>query len=121
MTVGEWLRTRLPQPPAALMGRLSDVLGPDLGLPAEQAPEVCLRAGERLAAELLGNNSTSRESALDLLTADALVTYAFEAASSTPSEIDARAAAAMMRIAAIGGAGVGVGVGVAAPRMDSPA
>jgi hypothetical protein len=92
----------LPQPPAALVGRLDAVLGADVDLSAEQAPEVCLRAGERLAAELLANNSTSRDSALDLLTADALVTYAFEAASSAPAGIDARAAAAMKRIAAIG-------------------
>jgi hypothetical protein len=112
VTVGEWLSTRQPQPPAALLRRLEAVLGAELARPAAETPEVCLRAGERLAAELLVSNSTSRDSALDLLTADALVTYAFEAASNAPADIDAHAAGAMMRIAAIA---------VAASPLGSPA
>ena len=102
MTVGEWLRTRAPQPPEALAVRLDAVLGESLMLSSHQIPEVFLAAGERLVAELLRSNSTSRDSALDLLTADALVTYAFEAASDTPSAIEGRASAAMTRIAALG-------------------
>ncbi|MEP6733433.1 MAG: hypothetical protein ABJE10_22505 [bacterium] len=104
MTVGEWLRTRAQQPPAALAARLDAVLGNSLSLSSERTPDVCLAAGEHLVAELLRNNSTSRDSALDLLTADALVTYAFEAASESPSAIEARASAAMTRIAALGAA-----------------
>ena len=104
MTVSDWLRAREPQPPAALSARLNAVLGESLTASAGELSEIFLFAGERLVAELLRSNSTSRDSALDLLTADALVTYAFEAASETPSLIESRAAAAMQRIAALGAA-----------------
>ena len=104
MTVGDWLRAREPQPPAALSARLDAVLGESLCASAEQLPEIFLAAGERLVSDLLLSNSTSRDSALDLLTADALMTYAFEAASDTPSSINARATDAMTRIAALGAA-----------------
>ena len=102
MTVSDWLRAREPQPPPALSARLEAVLGASLAEPAEEVSDVFLSAGERLVSELLRSNSTSRDSALDLLTADALVTYAFEAASDTPSAIEACAAAAMSRIGALG-------------------
>ena len=101
MTVAEWLRSRAPQPPEALAARLDAVLGESLALPSVAIPEVFLEKGERLVAELLQSQNTARHSALDLLTADALVTYAFEAASETPSAIEARASAAMTRIAAL--------------------
>jgi hypothetical protein len=54
-------------------------------------------------AEVLADGCTARDAALDLLTADALVTYAFEAAAESPREVDAIAAEAMQRIARIGG------------------
>jgi hypothetical protein len=101
MTVGEWLALRQPAPPPALVARLEAVLGDDLGAGATTATEVCLRAAERLVAELLRGDCSSRESALDLLTADALVTYAFEAAADAPATLAATASAAMQRIAAI--------------------
>jgi len=104
VTVGEWLRSRTPPPPAALSARLDEVLRASLHEPAERVPAVCLAAGERLAAELLSSNSTARNSALDLLTADALVTYAFEAAGEMASGIEAHASSAMRRISAIGAA-----------------
>jgi hypothetical protein len=104
VTVGEWLAARSPRPPSALEARIACVLADSLALDADALPDICLAAGERLAAELLRSNSTSRDSALDLLTADALLTYAFEAASETPRSIDARAAAAMARIAELGAA-----------------
>ncbi|MEO8334575.1 MAG: hypothetical protein ABI664_06370 [bacterium] len=101
MTVAEWLRSRASRPPEVLSARLDAVLGESLELPAETIPEVFLEKGERLVAELLNTHSTSRNSALDLLTADALVTYAFEAASESPSGVEERASAAMARIAAL--------------------
>ena len=57
---------------------------------------------ERLVGGLLAGDCTSRDCALDLLTADALVTYAFEAAEQSPGDLVPRAAAAMRRIAALG-------------------
>ena len=102
MTVGDWLRTCTLRPPDALSVRIEAVLGPAQHEPAESLPEICLGAAERLVAGLLESGSTSRDTALDLLTADALVTYAFEAAGAQPETIAARADAAMARIAAIG-------------------
>lgn len=102
MTVGEWLRTRRPQPPDALAARLELVLGAGMQRSVSEAPDLFLACGERLVGELLRSRSTSRDSALDLLTADALVTYAFEAASHAPAAIGARAHDAMVRMAALG-------------------
>ena len=107
MTVDEWLRSRTPAPPPALAARLRDVLGASCEEPSARAPEACLAAAERLLAELLRSHSTTRGSALDLLTADALVTYAFEAAGESAAGIEARAASAMARISALGSAVAG--------------
>ncbi len=101
MTVADWLRGRTPPPPAGLEGRVASVLGESLARPVAEAPAHFLAAGERLLEELIRNNSTSRASALDLLTADALVTYAFEACSDSPSRIDDLAAGAMLRIGSV--------------------
>jgi hypothetical protein len=99
MTVGEWLAARTPRPPDALRARLESQLGDALGDDVREAPSRFLAAGERLVAALLAGGSTTRGSALDLLAADALVTYAFEAASDAPADLAERAADAMVRIA----------------------
>ena len=106
MTVGEWLHARTPRPPAALTARLEVVLADSLREPSERVPEMFLAAAERVVAELLRNDNTSRDSALDLLTADALLTYAFEAAGREVSTISQRATEAMTRIAALGDTGL---------------
>ncbi|MHB1225625.1 MAG: hypothetical protein ACYC2G_16480 [Gemmatimonadaceae bacterium] len=58
-----------------------------------------LAAGEALLAAVLGADAGSRDTALDLLTADALVTHAFERAADAPAALPALADAAMRRIA----------------------
>jgi hypothetical protein len=103
MILARWLDSRRPLPPAALRARIDAALGRDLLADADDVAEVLLAAGERLVRSLLGDEATSRASALDLLAADALVTYAFEAASERPAELSSRAATAMARIAALGG------------------
>ena len=50
---------------------------------------------------MLNGSAMERASALDLLAADACVTYAFEAAADEPQSIGDRAAHAKRRIAAI--------------------
>ena len=102
MNLAGWLDARRPVPPPALRARIDDALGDSLQSDANDALESCLSAGERLVESLLRANATTRESALDLLAADALVTYAFEAGSERPRELAARARDAMARIAAIG-------------------
>ncbi|MDB4880843.1 MAG: hypothetical protein JWL60_2289 [Gemmatimonadetes bacterium] len=103
-TIADWLSARTPRPPDALRARLDAALGADLARDASEASDRLLAAGEALAAALLRAGSTSRGSALDLLAADALVTYAFEAASESPADIAERATAAMARIASLGAA-----------------
>ena len=102
MTLSAWLDSRRPVPPPALRARIDGALGETLRSDAGDALESCLSAGERLVETLLRNNATTRDSALDLLAADALVTYAFEAGSDRPRELAARARDAMMRIASLG-------------------
>lgn len=58
-----------------------------------------MAAGEALLAQHLASDTTSRDSALDLLAVDALVTYAFEAAADQPELLVQRAASAMQRVA----------------------
>jgi hypothetical protein len=104
MTLAAWLDARRPIPPAALRARIDAALGSDLQMDSGAAAEILLAAGERLVRSLLVEEATSRESAIDLLAADALVTYAFEAASERPTDLSRRAATAMARIASLGGA-----------------
>jgi hypothetical protein len=101
MTVGQWLDARRPAPPPLLAERLRQLLGDGARQDAGEAADVCLAAGERLLAALMRAEPASRETALNLLAADALVTYAFEAASVEPWSLDERAAAAMQRISAL--------------------
>lgn len=104
MILAQWLDLRRPVPPPALRARLDAALGADLHADSADLSETLLAAGERLVRDLLAVDATSRDSALDLLAADALVTYAFEAASERPVDLARRAAAAMARIARLGGA-----------------
>jgi len=102
MILARWLDSRRPLPPTALRARIDTALGSDLLADVDDVAESLLAAGERLVGSLLDDEATSRGSALDLLAADALVTYAFEAASERPAELSGRAGAAMARIAALG-------------------
>ena len=102
MTVAEWVETRTPAPPETLLGRVLAALGPGGRDDAALAPERCLDAAERIVGGLLRDGRTGRESAPDLLAADALVTYAFEAASDDPSRLADCARAAMRRLAEVG-------------------
>jgi hypothetical protein len=99
VTLAAWLRERTPTPPAELTARLEQTLGERCGANASQAPDLCIAAAEELLRELLSRPSAGRESALDLLTVDALVTYAFEAASAEADTLTFRAEQAMARLA----------------------
>jgi hypothetical protein len=101
-TVGEWLAAREPLPPPALSARLRELLGAAvLAADAREAPELLLRTGEAVLARLLREAATTRESALDLLAADALVTYAFESAGEVPETLPDRVTRAMVSIARV--------------------
>jgi hypothetical protein len=102
-TVADWLLQREPVPPDALLRRLLETLGVDAQREAAEAAEVCLAAGERLVGSVLEDDDASRDTALDLLAADAFVTYAFEASSAAPDELSRLATRAMTRMASLGG------------------
>lgn len=99
---GRWISAHAEQPPAALRARLDSLVGGDALLAGDApVPAALLHAGTGLLATILGSGSTQRDAALDLLTADALVTYAFEAAADDPGSLDAQAASAMRTISAL--------------------
>ena len=101
MTLDAWLQSRVPAPPPALAKRIREALSATSSPPEAPSAEVLLHAGEQLLATLLGADHLTRNAAVDLLTADALVTYAFEAAASEPDRIQQRAQEAMARLAAL--------------------
>ena len=100
MNLREWLHARTPAPPDRLLTRVEEVLGERCERDANEGAELCLAAADELLRDLLSRKSAGRESALDLLTVDALVTYAFEAASASADELGIRATDAMQRFAA---------------------
>jgi hypothetical protein len=70
-----WLASRRPAPPAALHARLTAAVADG----AEPLPQHLARLGGELLAWVARHPAGGRELALDLLAADAFVTYAFEA------------------------------------------
>jgi hypothetical protein len=96
--------------PTALTDRVSALLAAHPEWTALPRPEALTRAAEALLAGVLarsGDEAAARDraNALDLLAADACITWAFEAISEVPhiDELPARATAAMQRILALTG------------------
>ena len=83
MTVRQWIARQAP-PPDALRARVIELIGHGGDDPVDATPRVCLAAASAHLASIIRERRYERESALDLLAVDALVTYAFEHASSTP-------------------------------------
>lgn len=100
MTLRAWLRERTPPPPPRLAARIEETLGDRCEQDDAEATDLCVSAAGELLRELLARPSAGRESALDLLAVDALVTYAFEAASREPASLAVHATNAMSRLAA---------------------
>lgn len=84
-----WLDARRPVPPPTLREHLITLV-PDA---SENGPDQLVDAGVALLARVLDRSEGGRELALDLLAADALVTYAFEA----QAEVDTAGLAALAR------------------------
>jgi hypothetical protein len=100
VTLGHWLSERSAEVPPRLAARIDEALGARRDAKGGDVAAQCLDAAEALLRELLSRDATGRESALDLLTVDALVTYAFEAASKDPARVEQLAAEAARRLAA---------------------
>jgi hypothetical protein len=101
VTLGDWLSERSGAVPPRLSARVNEALGERLQSPCADAIRHCVDAAGELLRDLLARSSTGRDSALDLLTVDALVTYAFEAASDQSDMLSERAVAAARRFAAV--------------------
>ena len=97
INVREWLASREPKPPAALGARLSEIAGTTkcATLPALSAILVVF------AGDLLRGLGDDRNAAGDLLAADALITYALEAAAEDCASMDAVAGIAMTAMAGL--------------------
>jgi hypothetical protein len=86
---------RNASPPEELASAMQSALDNN---PTPTAPEV-LEAAERLLDRVLRTDCESRESALDLLTVDALMTHALAIAAKDPNLLEEFPEQAMRRIA----------------------
>jgi len=84
MNDSEWLRTRRPTPPSKLSARVQVAVGQASEESTTSRSERLASAAAAILAPLLqpdaGDVPRSRDVAIDLLAADALVTYAIESA-----------------------------------------
>jgi hypothetical protein len=86
--LGEWLASRIPAPPENLLERMRAEIE-RLGISgADVSAQNLADAGASILKSLDERGCSDRSSALDLLAADALFTYAFEAASQSAKDVD---------------------------------
>lgn len=98
----EWIKSREPRPPAALVARMERALD-EIPAPEPQSISSQLLA---VAIGILARGDASAASgralaALDLLAADALITYAMESASDDCASIAAAAESAIRTICSL--------------------
>ena len=96
IVVGDWLASREPSPPPELSARLAEVVGTTVCADAAELPDVLAVASQRLLAGLCDD----RSAALDLLAADALITYALEAAADNRADVEGAAGRVIAAISA---------------------
>lgn len=102
MSHASWVGAAGSESPGALVARVVEVLAAHPDWESLPTAEALLKAGEELLASVLGHGEgEGREVALDLLAADACVTWAFEAAADEPGTLPERAESAMQRIAEV--------------------
>ena len=100
--VAAWVSTRTPEPPTALAERVGTLYARGAAHDGRvPTADGCVDAAAHAVGALISDGATSRRTALDLLAADALATYAFELASERPDTLAALADAAMRRFAAL--------------------
>ena len=97
----EWLASREPAGPPALVTRVRDLLASHPEWERLPRVDVFIEASEALLRRVLEGGAVARANALDLLAADACVTWAFEAAADDPAAIAGHAERATQGIAAI--------------------
>jgi len=100
MSASAWIGDARPEAPERLIARVREVL--ESHPKWEQLPvaDALVEAADALLREVLREgDGPARDRALDLLAADACVTWAFEAAADEPSKLVRRARSAMERLA----------------------
>ncbi len=80
MTVSDWLARRTPAPPAELATAIRDALKTRSITSESPSATELLETAQWLLQQVLETECETRNAALHLLTADALVTYALEVA-----------------------------------------
>jgi hypothetical protein len=97
----EWLAARAADAPAELTDCVRELLGRHGEWAALPRVDAFIAASEVLLRRVLEGGAVARASALDLLAADACVTWAFECAADDPGTIASHAERATRGIAAI--------------------
>jgi hypothetical protein len=103
VTAAEWLAVRADRVPETLRGRLAQALAAASRTPGDTVADELIRAAERTLARALDSEAMTRAQALDVLVADALATYAFEAGAEPGALVDCTTRG-FARIAGLGGA-----------------
>ena len=98
MSESDWLSHRTPAPPQELAAAIRDALKARNITGSTPAPTELLETAQALLQKVLDTECDSRDAALDLLTADALVTYALEIANET-AQVSGFAETAMSKLA----------------------
>ena len=77
-----WLHSRQPAPPPALASKLADCVAsaPEAALAGDSVADAVGRLGVETLRTVVARQGVAYDAAMDLLAADAFVTYAFEAA-----------------------------------------
>lgn len=98
-THSEWVARAEPAAPPALVRRVTEVIVAHPAWEALPVADALTLAGEELLRAVLGAAAAeARASALDLLAADACMTWAFEVAATAPELLSVRAQDVMGRI-----------------------
>ena len=97
-----WLAAREPSPPQALATRLAECVdaAPEEVLAGDAGSEVLGALGAWLLEQAVHGRRGAYDAALDLLAADAFVTYAFEAASEEGADVADLANGLLSRVSA---------------------
>ena len=84
-----WLEDREPQPPRAVAEQLDAVVrsAPDSLFAAESLAAAIAGVGLHTLRSVVKRQGVSYDTAMDLLAADAFVTYAFEAAAEASADV----------------------------------
>lgn len=100
MSAAEWIAAARPEAPERLVARVREVLDAHPEWAKAPVAETLVEAADALLETVLQESEgPARDRALDLLAADACVTWAFEAAADDPASLGAHAKATMERLA----------------------